>query len=212
MSCCDPGDYAAVFTSESARRSAARYRKSGLDKTARRIVEWVAEQRISGASVLEIGGGIGDIQLELLRRGAARTTNLELLDVYDAEAAALAAEAGVSDRISRRTLDLAASAEAVEPHDIVILHRVVCCYADYTALLSAAASRATRLLVFSHPPPSRTARLAIWGENALRRLRRVSFTAYVHPPGAMEAVALDAGLHVAHRRHSVAWDVVALAR
>ena len=48
------------------------------------MVGFLAERGVEGATVLEIGGGIGDIQLELLRRGASRTTNLELVDAYDA--------------------------------------------------------------------------------------------------------------------------------
>ena len=57
---------------------AARYRKRGLDKTARRMVDLLAERGVQGSTVLEIGGGVGEIQLELLRRGAASATNLEL--------------------------------------------------------------------------------------------------------------------------------------
>ena len=36
--------------------------------------------------------------------------------------------------------------------DVVVLHRVVCCYPDYERLLGAAADHSRRLLVFSHPP------------------------------------------------------------
>jgi len=50
-----------------------RYRKRGLDKTARRMVEFLDQHGIEGASALNVGGGIGEIQLSsLLRRGAAR--------------------------------------------------------------------------------------------------------------------------------------------
>ncbi len=42
------------------------------------MVDWLVAQGIQGSTVLEIGGGVGEIQLELLRHGAARTTNLEL--------------------------------------------------------------------------------------------------------------------------------------
>jgi hypothetical protein len=40
----------------------------------------------------------------------------------------------------------------VAPADLVILHRVVCCYPDYERLLTAAADHARRALVFSYPP------------------------------------------------------------
>ena len=36
------------------------------------MVEFLESRGIDGATVLEIGGGIGEIQLELLKRGAQR--------------------------------------------------------------------------------------------------------------------------------------------
>jgi magnesium-protoporphyrin O-methyltransferase len=63
---------------------AHRYRKRGLDRPARRMVEFLQSRGIDGATVLEVGGGIGEIQLELLKRGAQRTVNLELSPAYDA--------------------------------------------------------------------------------------------------------------------------------
>ena len=116
---------------------ASRYRKRGLDKTSARIVELVTNHGVEGATILEVGGGVGDIQIELLRRGARRATNLELVDVYDADANRLAAAAGVGDRITRRLVYIAATPDDVEPADVVILHRVVCCYPDYERLLFA---------------------------------------------------------------------------
>jgi tripartite-type tricarboxylate transporter receptor subunit TctC len=64
-----------MFNARFARSMAARYRKRGLDKTARAMVELLAQDGVQDATVLEIGGGVGEIQLELLRRGAASATN-----------------------------------------------------------------------------------------------------------------------------------------
>jgi hypothetical protein len=64
-----------MFGPRFARHLASRYRKRGLDKTAARMVAYVVDRGLDGASVLEIGGGVGAIQLELLGQGASRTTN-----------------------------------------------------------------------------------------------------------------------------------------
>ena len=76
--CCNPRGCDKFFTPRFARRMATRYRKRGLDQTARRMVEFLEQRGIEGATVLEIGGGVGEIQIELLKRGAARSVNLEL--------------------------------------------------------------------------------------------------------------------------------------
>ena len=74
------------FDERFARRLANRYRRRGLDRTSRRLVAFLEGQGVEGATVLEVGGGVGEIQLELLKRGAARTVNLELSPAYEEEA------------------------------------------------------------------------------------------------------------------------------
>src|SRR5689334_3469348 len=134
------------------------------------MVGLLADRDVQGATVLEIGGGIGGIQLELLRRGAVAATNLELSPGYEREAAALIAEAGLTGRVQRRLVDIAADPAAVEPADIVVLHRVVCCYPDYEKLLRAAAEHARQHLVFSHPVRNAATRTIVATQNALLRL------------------------------------------
>jgi magnesium-protoporphyrin O-methyltransferase len=209
--CCEPEGYDGLFGAGFSRKLTRRYRSKGLDRTATRMVEFLTEHGVEGASVLEIGGGVGAIQLELLRRGAARTTNLELVDAYEADAAALAREAGVADRMTRRRLDLATAPDEVEPHDIVVLHRVVCCYPDYQRLLSAASAHATRLLVFSHPRRTLLNRLVTRGENLSFRLRRNPFSTYVHDPAALVGAAEQGPLRASYGHRGRVWQVVGLA-
>src|SRR3954471_11932445 len=97
---------------------ANRYRRRGLDKTSRRMVAFLESRGVEGATVLEVGGGVGEIELELLRRGADRAVNLELSPAYDAEAGRLLREAGLADRAERRRHDIAADPAAVEPADV----------------------------------------------------------------------------------------------
>src|SRR4051794_15028760 len=132
--CCDPRGCDAFFGERFARRVAKRYRRRGLDRTAQRIVDFLAERGIEGATVLEIGGGVGEIQVELLKRGARRAVNLELSGAYEREARALLDEAGLADRVERRLGDIAVAPEAVERVDAGVLNRVVCCYPDYERL------------------------------------------------------------------------------
>src|SRR5262249_2354722 len=153
--------------------------------TAQRIVEFIAEQGLDGASVLEIGGGVGTIQIELLRRGAARATNLELSPGYEHEARQLLSEAGLTDRVQRRIIDIAAAPDHVQPADIVLLHRVVCCYPDYPRLLGAVADHARHLVVFSHPPRNLASQAIFGTQNLFFRLRGIPFRTFAHPPGAM---------------------------
>jgi magnesium-protoporphyrin O-methyltransferase len=51
------------------------------------VVDFLSAHGLEGATVLEIGGGIGEVHLELLRRGAQLATNLEISTSDEDEAA-----------------------------------------------------------------------------------------------------------------------------
>jgi len=210
--CCGGSGYQQTFGDDFASRVSRRYRKKGLNPTQRRLVNFLAGRGIEGATVLEIGGGIGEIQVELLRLGADRATNLEISDGYEAEATALLRETGLADRVTRRFVDIALAPDDVSEADVVVLHRVVCCYRDYHALLGAAAAHARRLLVFSHPPRNLLSRASVGLDNVLHRLRGNDFRAFVHPPAALADVVSAAGLTQQYQHHGLAWDVVGFAR
>jgi 16S rRNA G966 N2-methylase RsmD len=210
--CCDPRGCDRIFGRRFARGRAARYRRRGLDRTARRMVDLLVEAGVDGATVLEIGGGVGEIELELLERGAASATCLELSPAYDADAERLTADKGMTGRVRRRILDLAAEPDAVEPADVVVLHRVVRCYPDYERLLSAAAGRTRRQLVFSHPPRNLVSRAIIATQNLVLRLSGSEFRTFTHPPEAMLAVLAEKGLAVRATGGGPVWRVVALSR
>ena len=210
--CCDPHGFDEVFSPRFARRQARRYRKRGLGSAERDMVEFLAAQGLAGATVLEIGGGVGEIQLELLRRGASRTTNLELVTSYDGVADELAREAGLTDRVERRQHDIVEAPDDVERADVVVLHRVVCCYPDYERLLGAAADHAGRLLVFSHPPRNLASRAFVATQHAVLRLTGHRYQSFAHPPEAMLAVLRDRGLTAVHTHRGPVWRVEGLER
>ncbi|EWT03357.1 hypothetical protein N865_19290 [Intrasporangium oryzae NRRL B-24470] len=210
--CCDPRGCDTFFGPRFARHVAARYRKRGLDRASQRMVDWLVSQGIEGATVLEIGGGVGEIQLELLRRGAARTTNLELSPGYEGEAKALIAEAGMTGRVDRRLGDVAADGSVADPADFVVMHRVVCCYPDYERLLGAAADHALRGVVFTHPPRNVLSRALLAMENLGLRLRRLEYRTFAHDPDEMVRVLGDHGVAARHEHGGGLWKMITATR
>jgi magnesium-protoporphyrin O-methyltransferase len=211
-SCCDPRGCDGLFGDRFARRMAKRYRKRGLDKTASRMVEFLVADGIEDATLLEVGGGNGEIEIELLKRGARDAVNLELSPAYDDEANRLLAEAGLGGRAARRQHDIAVDPDGVEPADVVILHRVVCCYPDYERLLAAAGDHANRALVFSFPRRNAVLRAFVGLQNLGFRLARREFRTFTHPPGAMLAVLRARGLEPAFSHAGPVWRIAGLRR
>jgi 2-polyprenyl-3-methyl-5-hydroxy-6-metoxy-1,4-benzoquinol methylase len=210
VSCCNTRAYSRFFNKRFARKIAKKYRKRGLDETAQFMADFLRDGGIEGATVLEIGGGVGEIEIELLKAGAGRAVNLELSPEYDEEGRKLAEENGVADRIERRIHDIAES--PVDPADVVVLHRVVCCYPDYERLLGAAADHARRALVFSYPPRNLASRAFIAALNFSLRVMRSEYRSFAHPPAAMLAVLDRKGLRRTFAHHGLVWQVAGLER
>lgn len=210
--CCSPKGYKWVFSERSARAEAKRYRSKGLDPTSRRIVDFVKQQGVDGRTVLEVGGGIGAVQLELLKAGAARAVSVELTPTYEAVARDLAEEAGLAGRVERRVMDFVEAAPTVESADIVILNRVICCYPDMPRLAGAAAGHAQRLLVMSYPRRAWWTVAGLGIANGLLWLARREFHIFVHRPDQIIATGERSGMQAVLDEQGFLWTVAALRR
>jgi 2-polyprenyl-3-methyl-5-hydroxy-6-metoxy-1,4-benzoquinol methylase len=212
VGCCSRQGYDDFFTEKIARRDARMYRRRGLDANGRRIVGFVARRGVEGATVLDVGGGNGALGLELLKAGAERAITVELSSSYDATAAELAREAGFEDRIERRIIDFAEAAVELPEGDVVVMHRVVCCYPEGESLVAAAAGRARRILAFSFPRRTWWTKLGATGVNVVLAARRMEYRAYIHRPELLLAAAEQAGAAKVWERDDTLWRVAGFER
>jgi hypothetical protein len=211
-SCCRAGPCEEIFGQRAARRTLKRYRKKGLDDLEQRMVATASDAELQGARVLEIGGGIGALQTELLVRGAERGEVVELVSAYEPYARELALERGLEDRTSFRVVDVLADPDAVERADVVVLNRVVCCSPDGIRLAGVAGRLATNVLVLSFPRERFLVKVGAGLVNATLRLLRRSFRVFLHPRSALVAAAEAEGLRLAEGGHGMVWEFVALRR
>lgn len=211
--CCRAGPCEQVFRPRIARRTLARYRRRGLDELELQLLESAREAGVDGARVLEIGGGLGTIGGELLAAGAAESEVVELVHAWEPYALELARERGIQGRTSFRVVDILDRPGDVDPADIVILNRVVCCTPDGIELTGEAARHARRALVLSFPRDVLWVRALIRGLNTGMWMLRRSYRAFVHPPAALLAAAESAGLRpAANGRRGLVWQYASLTR
>jgi magnesium-protoporphyrin O-methyltransferase len=210
--CCSPKGYRSIFSEKRAHAEARRYRRRGLDRTSQRIAELLKQQGIVGRTLLEVGGGIGAIQIELLRAGMTRAVNIELTPTYEAAAQGLLREAGLEDRVERRVTDFAEAAGEVEAADIVIMNRVICCYPDMPKLAGAAADHTREVLVVSFPKERWWTRALISVGDLALRVARQQFQVFLHSPDKIIATAERHGLKTASTQTSFFWEVASLRR
>lgn len=212
MSCCRDGTCARMFKPRFARRSLERYRTKGLDELEQQMVASAVESGVEGARVVEIGGGIGCLQAELLDAGAQEGEIVELVAAYEPYADQLAREKGLQGRTSFRVVDVLERPDAVEPADIVVLNRVVCCSPDGVALTAAAGRLTRRTLVLSFPRDVLWARVGVRALNAGLWLTRNPFRVFVHRPAALLAAAETQGVRVGDGGRGLFWQWAALRR
>lgn len=205
--CCNPAGYRRLFDQKEARRNLRRYQKKGLDEIVARMVDYLVSRGMDGRSVLEAGGGIGAIQIELLRAGAAKTTNVELSGGYEVVAAELLEREGLADRVERHVGDFCDVSKGLEADDVV-MNRVICCYPHMDRLMDAALSSSRRFVAATFPRDHLISKIGISLENAYFRLRGVGFRGYVHPPDAIVAAAAARGFEVTYHDQDFSWQAV----
>lgn len=212
MNCCTSTGYRTIFGAKAVERDARRYRKKGLTGSTQWLFHALNSDGVSGASVLEVGGGIGDVQIELLTAGASHATNVEIIDSYEATAHTLISEHNLDARVERHIGDFAQNPDQTAPADIVIMHRVICCYPDSDALITAACNHAHDRVAITVPRESLWVKLGFTIMNAWLRLRRIAFRGYVHPLERMVELAGSHGYHTTHQQRGRLWESLILNR
>jgi hypothetical protein len=211
-SCCRAVPCEQMFKPRIARSNLKRYRKKGLPAIERRMVASIPAGDIKGGSVLEIGGGIGMIQAELLSAGAQAGEVVELVPAYEPFARQLAQEKGFESRSRFRVVDVLDQPDAVAHASIVVLNRVVCCSPDGIRLTEQAAHLAERMLVLSFPRDRLLNRLFARVANGLQRLMGRSFRVFLHPRAALYAAARAKGLVLANTGRNLVWEFASFRR
>ena len=200
---CDCG-CANVFTSREADADLKRYLREGPTKSTKALIEALIAEGIDGATLLDIGAGIGAIQLDLLAAGAASARSVDATEAYVETARREAERRGFGDRVDGRVGDFVTLAPEFEAADVVTLDKVVCCYADMPALLGRAADRARRVVGLVYPRQTWWNRAASRGFELWGWLTRDPTRWRLHRTADIDRLMSGAGFE----RHDVARDFI----
>jgi magnesium-protoporphyrin O-methyltransferase len=207
--CCSPFSEAATdqFGAGVARRDVANYRRRGPDAPTRLLRDGVLAADSSRATVLDIGGGIGALSLELIAAGVGHAT------LVDASASYLSAAREEATRVDRTSqLDVVAGdfvelGATLPVAEIVAMNRVVCCYPDFDALLAAALAHSARVFAFSYPKDRWYIRAVAEFGNRIRALTGKAFRTFVHDETLMHALIAARGFRREVRRDTFVWQI-----
>lgn len=212
MSCRHCQGAQSVFSGRYVARTLKRYRRKGPDKTTKMLIDALLAEGAEGATLLDIGGGVGVIDYELLSAGATRATNVEAAVEYIEAARAEVDRRGLADQVTVRQGDFVEIADDLESADIVTLDRVICCYPDVEALVGRSASKAGRLYGAVYPRDTWWTKLGMGLLNLTLWVSRNPFRVFNHPTDTVDAVVRQAGLRQRFQRTTWNWQVVVYRR
>jgi magnesium-protoporphyrin O-methyltransferase len=205
--------YDDLYDADKAAAELRTYRTKGLTPWAKVLTDRLKADGVAGASVLDVGGGIGSIHHELLDAGAASAVGIEASSAYVAAARDEGGRRGHGDRVSYRHGDFLQLAPSVSPADIVILERVLNVSREWEDLAARAAERTRRRLGVVIPRDTLFVRAVIGLINLSLRRRGKQVRAAVVSLAALDRIVAAHGLH----RQSVdnagpAWQAVVYGR
>ena len=100
MGCCQCQGIENMFDKKAAKRQLKRYLKKGPSKTTNMLLNAIHKKGVKGLDFLDIGGGIGAIQYDLIKAGASSGTSIEASSAYIEVVKEERLQNGLSERVN----------------------------------------------------------------------------------------------------------------
>lgn len=201
-----------VFGMKMARADLEAYQNEGPAKTTQQMIDAIQSLGVDDASLLDIGGGVGVIQHELMAAGLGHSTDVDASSAYIKVAHEEAEKRGYADRATYHHGDFVGLADELDSVDIVTLDRAICCYPDVRALVTKSAQKANRIYAAVFPRDFWWFRLGMPLFNLFFRFRNNPFRVYVHDASLIDRLINEQGLQKTVHHKGFFWQVVVYTR
>jgi len=206
MNCCSDNPAGEFFDKES-KKFIKKYRKKGLEKISRMLVDGIEELGIKDATILEVGGGVGGAHRALLRNGASKAYATELSEEMINAAKLFSAEEGMTDRVEFILGDIVEMNGEIPVVDITMHDKVVCCYENAHGLLEKTLDKTKNIYGFVMPRNHTIARIGFGFIILISKLLRWDFHPYFHPEQPILERIENAGFKLKYENHTFIWKV-----
>jgi len=188
-----------------ARRYRKRFSRKGFEASQKQLLTGLQQAGYGDKTVLEIGSGVGHLHQTLLEQGARSAVGIDLASSMIKEAEAWAVERGLSDRTRYYQADFMNMEEVLEPADVVILDKVVCCYPDADGLVHKSLSQTRQVYALTYPRDRWYVRAGIAFGAFLMKLLRSDFRPYLHDPIQVEQWITESGFEKTYVANTPIW-------
>jgi magnesium-protoporphyrin O-methyltransferase len=210
--CCDEELAFIGYDGRDAEKDLAALRSRGPQPTTQELIDAVRARGVEGATLLDVGAGVGAVHLALLEAGAARAIDVDASREYLAAARSEAQRRQLIDRVSYRYGDVVELAANLPPADIVTLDAVICCYPYLPALTAAVVSVNPRLVGLTYPRDVWWMRAYMRLYNLVHALRRSPARYFAYRHSQLRDLMAARGYREVHDGGIPPWRVVLYAR
>jgi magnesium-protoporphyrin O-methyltransferase len=203
-------DFSDFYNARKAASELRRYRDKGAIPSTRMLIDALTAEGVEGATAIDIGGGIGAVQHELLAAGAAHVTSIDASDAYIRAAREESERRGLVGRVTYHHADFLQLAQTIPPADIVTLDRVINVCPDWKRLIQLSAARTRLLYGLVYPRNSLPVRMVVSVMNRLVWRGRVR--AAVPTPDVIDKLTIQAGLVRLFSKPTGPWQVAVFRR
>lgn len=149
--CCEEDLALLGYDGRDAEKDLRSLRTAGPRAATQELVDVIISHGVAGATIVDVGAGVGAVHLLLLEAGASSAIDVDASREYQAAARDEAARRGLTGRVEYRYGDLVEIAPDLPAADIVTLDSVICCYPYLPAILHAATRPKPRLVGLAYP-------------------------------------------------------------
>lgn len=195
------------FFSRWSKSYANKFRRRGLEKVQKYILEGIKRQSIPNMEILDIGCGVGSLHLTLLKEGAAHSVGVDVSEGMLGEAKRFASSMGLEGRTEYHLGDFVQLADSLADGDVTVLDKVVCCYEELPALIQTSTDKTRFVYALSHPKENALIRMVFKTQIALARLFRWKFRPFWHDWLSMHRSICERGFEPTYENSTFVWQV-----
>ena len=207
MGCCQCQGIENMFDKKTAKSELKRYLKKGPSKTTTMLLDAILKEGVQGLDFLDIGGGIGAIQYDLIKAGASNGTSIEASSAYVDLVKEEILQNDLAERIDCKYGDFTTIASDVDKADIVTLDKVICCYDDMSELVRLSSKLSRKIYAIIYPRDVWWTKLALPFINFYPIIKGSPFRVFIHPTKKVEEIIIRNGLKRDFYTTTLFWQV-----
>lgn len=212
--CSDPSisESTGKFFSKRSKSYARAFRKGKLEKIQRFLIDEIKKEHLEGKTLLDIGSGVGKLHLTLLQHGAASAVGIDMSEEMLNHAKIFAHKFGVDTKVSYRHGDFMSMTDTIDPVDITMLDKVICCYENLEGLIAASAGKTKFLYALTFPSNNFLTEMIFKLEIIISKVFRSDFQPYWHDWNRVLELLKGLGFSSKYTRSTFLWQAMVFTR